>query len=193
MDTGGGRIAIMSDAPLRVAHLGVVTMHKGWPVFEQLAFSHANDPRYEFYHLGLGSLASSRYIRDPVLVSHDNREAMVEAVVRHRIDVVISWSLWPETFCFTVHEALAGGAYIVARRAAGNVWPAIQAIAPEQGCAVEDQAGLFQLFESGEIRTLVTQARRFKGSLHLGAGTAEFLLNDQAATIMLSDTGEIHG
>jgi hypothetical protein len=167
-------------------------MHKGWTVFEQLAFAHANDPRYEFYHLGLGDTPSSRYIRDPVRVSPDQRNAMIDAVVRHRIDVVISWSLWPETFCFTVHEALAGGAFVVARRAAGNVWPAVQANASGQGCAVEDEADLFRLFESGEIKTLVARASRFRGALHPGGGTADILRNGRTTPTALFGTRDAH-
>ncbi len=185
-------IATPNEAPLRVAHLGGVSMHKGWPVFEQLAFAHANDRRYEFYHLGLEGSPSSRYIHDPVWVSPEQPNAMIEAVVRHRIDVVICWSLSPETFCFTVHEALAGGAFVVARRAAGNVWPAVQANAYGQGCAIDDEADLFRLFENGGINTLVARASRFRGTLRPGGGTTEFLLNDRTAPTALLGTLDVY-
>ena len=179
------------NARLRVAHLGGVSMHKGWHVFEALALAHAGDPRYEFYHLGLGSTPSSGYIREPVRVGPDQRDAMIEAVVRNRIDVVILWSLWPETFSFTVHEALAGGAFVIARRDAGNVWPAVQASAPRQGCAVDDEAGLFELFESGEVRTLVARANRVRGTLTPGDNSAVLLLKDRTEVVALSETGEV--
>ena len=170
-----------SHTPLRIAHLGGAFMHKGWNVFEQLAFAHAGDPRYAFYHLGLGSTASSRYVCDPVRVTPDSRNAMTEAVVRNQIDVVICWSLCHETFSFTVHEALAGGAFVVVRRDAGNVWPAVEANAAEQGCAVDDEAGLFQLFGSGEIQAIVARARRRRGVLYPSGSTAEYLLGEGTA------------
>lgn len=192
MDKDVEPIAMSGDAPLRVAHLGGVSVHKGWSTFEQLVAAHIGDPRYEFYHLGLGGTPSSRYIRDPVRVSAAQRDAMIEAVTRHRIDVVINWSVWPETFCFAVHEALAGGAFVVARQAAGNVWPAIDANAPAQGCAVADEASLFQLFQSGEIRTRVARTRRQRGRLHPGGSTAEYLLHDRTATTALRLTGALH-
>jgi hypothetical protein len=169
-------------APLRVAHLGSSIRQKGWHVFEALAVKHAKDRRYQFYHLGIDGFLSRRYRYVPVRVTPKQRDAMVAAVVRHRIDVVIAWSIWPETFCFTVHEALAGGAFVVARQGAGNIWAAIQTNAPAQGCGVADDADLFELFESGEIRTLVGQATRLRGTLHPGGNTAQFLQQDRTAT-----------
>jgi FkbM family methyltransferase len=184
-------VATTINARLRVAHVGGASMHKGWHVFEALAFAHAGDPRYEFYHLGCGSTPSSRYIREPVRVGPDQRDAMIEAIVRNRIDVVILWSLWPETFSFTVHEALAGGAFVIARKDAGNVWPAVQASAPWQGCAVDDEAGLFELFENGEVRTLVARANRIRGTLTPGNNSAALLLQDRTEVVALCETGEV--
>jgi len=191
MDVDGEPIAPPNKTPLRIAHLGGVSVHKGWPTFEQLAAAHIGDPRYAFYHLGVGGSPSSRYIRDPIRVSADRPDAMIEAVIRHRIDVVVNWAIWPETFCFVAHEALAGGAFVVARLAAGNVWPAVEANAPDQGCAVADEAELFQLFESGEIRTRVARARRFRGHLQPGGSTADYLLDDRTATRSLAPAGAL--
>jgi hypothetical protein len=170
---GGDVVAAADDAPLRIGYLGSTSFHKGWYVFERLACAHANDARYEFVHLGLGSMPSQRYACDPVRVTGQRRDAMIDAIVRNRIDVAIIWSLWPETFCFTAHEALAGGAFVVARRGAGNVWPAVEANAPHQGCAVDDEDSLFRLFETGEIRTLAARSTKRRFALTLGGNTAE--------------------
>jgi hypothetical protein len=187
MDIHGDPITMTAGSPLRIAHLGASIMHKGWHVFEALTVKHAGDHRYKFYHLGADGVTSSKYVHDPVRVTPERRDIMIRAIVRRRIDVVICWSLWPETFSFTVHEALAAGAFVVSRRAAGNVWPAVQANANRQGCAVEDEAGLFDLFESGEIRTLVARSRRFRGSLHPAGDTADFLLEDRTKTMVRND------
>jgi hypothetical protein len=80
-----------------------------------------------------------------------------------------------------VHEALAGGAFVLARRDAGNIWPAVEANAPLQGCAVTDEAELFHLFESGEIQARVAGSRRVRGTLRPSGSTAAFLLHDPAA------------
>ena len=176
----GERSAALADnaAPLRVAHIGARVLHKGWPVFEELALGLAGDPRFAFYHLGAESgMPLPGCIRGvPVRVVPEQREAMIEAVAEHRIDVVVSWSLWPETFCFAVHEALAGGAFVIARSDAGNVWPVVQATAPTQGCAVEDEAELVRLFTSGEILRRVARATRAYGAVLPSGGTASWLL-----------------
>ena len=75
-------------------------------------------------------------------------------------------------------------AFVVARRAAGNIWPAVQANAPSQGCAVEDEAELAKLFHTGEILRLVARSRRHRGTLLPSGDTADFLLKDQTLTAL---------
>jgi hypothetical protein len=160
---------------LRVGFLGAKVYFKGWHVFEELALSFQESGVYKFYQLGVqsGPALPGCIENAPVRVTADNQHAMIEAIAAHRLDVVIQWSLWPETFCFAVHEAIAGGAFVVARMEAGNVWPAVQANAPLQGAAVETETELHDLFKSGEIFKLVAGARRARGALLRGGGTAD--------------------
>jgi hypothetical protein len=165
--------------PLRIAHLGARSpyLFKGWPIFEELASRFCSDRRYRFYQLGVthGPATVGSIKQVAVRVDSTQRNAMIEAVAEHRIDVVLCWSLWPETFCYVAHEALAGGAFIVARKAAGNVWPAIVTNAPGQGCVVDDEPGLFELFESGPLLGRVNASGRRRGALIRGRGTFDWL------------------
>ncbi len=179
-------------APLRVAHLGGVSLHKGWPVFAQLVEAHAGDSRYEFHHLGLGNAGLPGCTYVPVRVGPDQRDAMIEAIVQRRIDVVVCWSLWPETFCFTVHEALAGGAFVVARQDGGAIWAAVEMNAPAQGCAVADEPALLRLFETGEIERLVAGANRVRGALQPGGNTAELLAGEVLAGKPFDSVGAVY-
>jgi hypothetical protein len=172
-------ITTAAGPPLRVAYLGSSIRQKGWHVFQALSFRYARDRRYKFYHLGIDGVPSFRHTYVPVRVTADQRNAMVDAVIRHRIDVVICWPLWPETFCFTVHEALAGGAFVLTHRAGGNVWPAIEANSPGQGCALTDEASLFRLFETCEIQQTLARASRFRGVLRPALNSAGLLLERQ--------------
>jgi hypothetical protein len=186
MAAQGDPVSTKAGSPLRVAHIGASITPKGWDVFEELASKHARDRRYKFYQFGADGVYSSKYTHVPVRVTPKHRSAMIEAIVRNRIDVVICWSIWPEAFCFTVHEALAGGAFVIACASAGNIWPAVQANAPGQGLAVEDEASLFQLFETGEIQACVARSRRFRGALHPSGDTADFLLTGRTrATVSI--------
>ncbi|CAG9213440.1 hypothetical protein [Burkholderia vietnamiensis] len=159
--------ATPSPRPLTVAHIGARSFLKGWNVFEELALRFKKDPRFRFVQLGAedGSPLIGCIKNVPVKVSADNRSAMIEAVAEQNVDVVLSWSLWPETFCFAVHEGLAGGAFIVARKGAGNVWPAVSSLAPKRGVALDDLDSLFELFDSGDLERLVTSSPRLRGAV----------------------------
>jgi len=169
--------AVEPDRELRVAHLGMPSHHKGWPTFAALARRCAKDPAYGFYRFGAPSeVRLAGGIRNiDVRVSHDRPNAMIEAISEHRIDVVVNWSPWPETFCYTVHEALAGGAFVLASAGAGHVSAALRAIAPEQGCVLESEAELFRLFEERRLARLVRDARRRRGVLIPEAGSAPWI------------------
>ncbi|MGY3408401.1 hypothetical protein ACVWZV_004514 [Bradyrhizobium sp. GM5.1] len=194
-----GHVALMPPASgqergvLRVGFLGAPLYHKGWDTFENLAARFAGDPRYKFYHLGSPRPPRIRTIEHvEVSCPTGGRNAMTEAVYEREIDVVVNWSLCYETFSFTAHEALAGGAFVVARRGAGNIWPAVRSIDASRGHEVEDDTGLFQLFSTGEIRRLAGTRR--PGLLSLSGATADYLLGDRIASEhMQIKTGEFAG
>ncbi len=162
--------------PLRIAHLGSCVAHKGWFVFEQLARRFATDGRFAFFHLGTapGRLPEN-VMQIDVAVTPDHRAAMIEAAAQTRIDVALVWPLCSETFSFVTHEALAAGAFVLARSGAGNVGPAIAANAAEQGVTVDNEAELFALFEDGRLQSLVAASRRRRGVLLEGGGSADWL------------------
>jgi hypothetical protein len=161
---------------LRVAHLGHRLYHKGWPVFSELA-QRADPERYEFYRIG-----GTENSHDPgihhvgAMVTAENPAAMVEAIGARGIDVVVNWSQCGETFNFTTLEALAGGAFVVARHGAGNVWPAIQSMAPGQGMAVDSEEDLLALFQGDELARRVAASNRRYGAVTRLDGTAGWLL-----------------
>ncbi len=165
--------------PLRVAYLGSGVFHKGWHVFEDLALRLADDRRYRFFQLGTPAAhdlpACIRNI--PVSVSAERRYAMIEAVAEANIDVAVIWSLCYETFSFAVHEALAGGAWVVTRAGAGNLWPAIQSNLPVRGCAVADEAALCDLFAGEGLRRAALSVPRRRGTLIPEGGTSRWLLS----------------
>jgi hypothetical protein len=176
-------VARRAGGALRVAHVGSRSLFKGWAVFEALAHAHAKDDRYCFYQLGVdGQVTLPGCIAHvPVRVGPAQPDAMIEAVAEHRIDVVVSWSLWPETFCFAVHEALAGGAFVIARGASGNVPKVIAASAAGRGCVIENDGDLRALFASGAIIPLARQSARRYGAVLAQGGTADWLLDRFAA------------
>lgn len=169
--------AAAATAPLRVAHVGAPAFHKGWHIFEELAARLAGSPGYQLFHLGAPARDAvlNPIVSVPVLVQAEDVGAMARAVSEQQIDVVLSWSLCHETFSFTTHEALAGGAFVIARAGSGNVWPAVTRNAPNQGCSLEDEGALSRLFEGGALRSLLAKAERRRFTLIAGRATADWL------------------
>jgi hypothetical protein len=159
---------------LRVGFVGYPSYHKGWHVFERLAIRHEEDPRYSFFHFASAPAAEfSNVIYVEVVMDRARRDFMVEAVAAHAIDVVVNWSLCYETFSFTAHESVAGGAFVLAPTWAGNIVPAISQEGIEQGLGLETEQELFDLFASGDVFDVVK--RRRHGKFVPLAGTAAYL------------------
>jgi hypothetical protein len=144
---------------LRVGFVGFPMYHKGWHVFQQLALEHDGDDRYTFFHVG--STRAPEYLNTTFIeVPMDRKrpDLMIDIVAANEIDVVINWSLCYETFSFTAHEAIAGGAFVLAPKAAGNIVPAITNAA--QGVGLDSEQELFDLFDSGDVFEIVQGRRR---------------------------------
>lgn len=176
-----GRIRKVADLParpnrpIRVGFAGMAAYHKGWSTFEELVRRHRDDDRYAFVHLGMHRAPMSRKVDFvQVSVSSGRRDAMMRAIREAEIDIIVQWSLCYETFSFTSYEALAGGAFVIARKDAGNVWPAVSATAPDQGLALEDEAALYALFAGNALPALL--AKRSVYEFTLGGITADYLL-----------------
>jgi hypothetical protein len=169
-----------APGPLRVAFLGMPAEHKGWPVYAKLVERFADDPRYEFHHLGKirDKAVEARFTA--IAPTPDIAEPMAAAVEALEIDVAIIWSLCPETFCFTAYEAVAGGAAVVTNPDAGNV-PRFT-VETGVGKVAKDDHALGELFESGEVLTL---ARAIRGerlySLAYSRMSADFILEKVAS------------
>jgi len=138
-----------SDAPVRVAFLGHSAFHKGWFVFRDLVHRFAGDDRYQFFHLGLSPDPGLdvEYVR--VKIAPGEPEVMQRSIRENRIDIALVLSNWPETFCLTAYEAMAGGAMVVTTSLSGNVASMVRDSG--HGLVLESDDELMNFFESGTI------------------------------------------
>jgi hypothetical protein len=171
---GGASVEASTERPLRVGYLGHPVTHKGWPAFYSLVMHLRGDPRYEFFHLGKApTRLPVRY--EPVVVGVQDLDAMRRAVDRLQIDVALIWSLWPETFCFTAYEAVAGGAAVLTYKDSGNVADLVVS----QGCGavLQSEEELLRMFKTGAV---LSQRRAARGvalsELTYSGMTADFVL-----------------
>jgi len=134
---------------LRVAFVGLPIYHKGWDAYVNLAKSFQNDDRYSFYAFSSFARNSSNIQWRIVTVSADNRDAMSKALSREGIDIVVLWSLCPETFSFTAQEARTAGAFIITTETSGNIAHVVREC--QQGLVLADDAQLMDVFSSGRV------------------------------------------
>lgn len=144
--------------PLRVAYAGHAATHKGWPVFREVALSHASDGRYAFLHLGDKAEPGLPIEFHPVRVTADRPRAMVEALERLEVDVLLFWPLWRETFSFTVYEAIAAGCAVVTGPDSGNVAAVVGD--GRHGRVLPHEAALAEAFAKGALAGLSRASRR---------------------------------
>ncbi|HEY6432555.1 MAG TPA: hypothetical protein VIZ17_11285 [Acetobacteraceae bacterium] len=173
----GPPVARPQDRPIRVAYLGGPVSHKGWDVFRAVAGRHADN--YEFLHFGNESGGDELIQFVPVRVTPSDRDRMVNALVEAGVDVVVSWSLCHETFSFTTFEAIAAGAFVIARKAAGNVWPAVGLYGV--GIALRTEQELLAYFDSGSLLVDLDRSRRRRGRLVPGRLAGTYLLGSAQA------------
>lgn len=149
-----------SHSELRVAFLGLPQSHKGWATFRAIATDFEKDNRYRFYHLGLSQDKQLAASFRRVEASAQERNGMIEAIEHDAIDVALVWSLCPETFGLTAHEALAAGAAIVTNPDSGNIAALAARFAPRGSALVlPSEQALVAAFSSGSIEALARSRR----------------------------------
>jgi hypothetical protein len=158
---------------LRVAFLGLPLPHKGWPPFKALAERFAGDPRYEFHHFGDAPDLRARLNFHRVAVSAEHPTAMTDAVRAHGVDLAVIWSICPETFCLTAHEAAAGGAKLIAFADSGGA--AELASRPGLGVVLGSEAELMAFFASPRAADLARPPRPAEGRLALSGMSMDLM------------------
>ena len=151
------RRPVTPGGPFRLAFPGAPSVHKGWPIFRDLALHFENDDRYTFLHLGKATVPGLPITHHPVSATAAKPMAMRDALRHLEVDAAMIWSLCLETFSLTAYEAAAAGAAIVTGPDSGNV----AAFAQEggHGLVLQDEAALISMFESGEILQLARTRR----------------------------------
>jgi len=137
------------DRPLRVAYLGYLVTHKGWPIFKELVDKFGSDSRYVFYHIGVGHQYNKNLTFIEAKATWENLELMAEIVQENEIDVVVLPSISPETFSLMTYEAVSAGCFVLTGMNSGNIAALIQE--RDFGMVYESEHELHDWFESGSI------------------------------------------
>ena len=129
--------------------MDALTIIKVGTSYKKIVAQFKHDPRYQFYHFAVEQDKSLPVIFIPIGVSLQDRQAMSNALRENEIDVAFLWSVWPETFCFTLHEAMAAGCFIITHVNSGNVQQLVQK--SNQGVVMANEDEAVEWFTSGRI------------------------------------------
>ena len=143
--------------PIKVAFVGTIAPHKGWPTFLNLVQTFNRENDFEFYYFGQGDAQNSKIKTVNAQVTGHDSNAMVNALRKEEIDVVIHWAASPETFSISTFEAFSGGACVITNFGSGNVARAVQDVG--LGKVFESEKQMFDCFTNGELRKIVANLR----------------------------------
>lgn len=144
--------------PITIAFIGYPVPYKGWPVFLRLVREHRGaESKFRFIYFGTNEIETDQVERFPVSVSTADPDAMIRAIAEQKVDFVLHWATWAETFSFSTYEALAGGAYVLTNSISGNVAATVGRLG--RGAVLNDEADLDAFFRDGRLTELTAELR----------------------------------
>lgn len=105
----------------RLAFVGNQHPAKGGMAWQRVVVDRAIAKTYDLFALGHCRLCPPYVTHVPVSFLADGHDAMLEALREHQIDLAMLWSIWPETYSYTLHEALAANCFVLTCPPSGNI------------------------------------------------------------------------
>lgn len=167
--------------PLRVAFCGLPIRTKGWEDFLYAAkIATQRGAQVQFYHLGKKDKEYAHIINCPVGFQ-DGSKTMTEMLRELKVDCVILWSGWPETYSYVYYECFAANTFILANNLSGNI--AKQVIKNGNGIVLSGREELADLLsDSDKLRNLVVDYRERRRY-----GPMELVENDEIIVLSMDD------
>ncbi|MFC1788722.1 hypothetical protein ACFLZE_02260 [Thermodesulfobacteriota bacterium] len=119
-ETCGKRLASANYRP-RIAYVGYENFHKGLNTWWRLVANSDLKDKYQFFHLGAFSIRMPNVTYALVSFLETGLDSMKNALIEHKIDIAFLWSVCPETYSFTLHEAFAANCFVLTNGISGNI------------------------------------------------------------------------
>ncbi|CAH1201519.1 hypothetical protein PAECIP111893_01641 [Paenibacillus plantiphilus] len=144
---------------IRLAYLGYRMDNKGWQLWERLYKDNELRQLYEFHHVGSQENYSEHVVMHPYSFIKDGKMAAPDLLAKHDIDLVLLWSIVPESYSYTLQESIAAGVPVLTSPLSGNIAATIHAH-PELGKVLQGEEQLRALlFNTGEVLGYVSGDR----------------------------------
>lgn len=168
---------IKDDQPLKVAFVGYQRPLKGWNIWYDAVSKIHNDVNYKFYQFGTTGIHED-WIKEVEVNFTKDLNSMITQLRKHNIDVAVLWSLLPETYSYTLYEAMAANAFILTNYKSGNI--AYQVDRLKNGIVADSITDLKRiLFDEKELRKKVNI---FKNEVK--CGPFELVENDELLSLV---------
>lgn len=189
----GNREPLDATKPIVIGYLGNKSPHKGWN--QWAAFVERANQRHNRYKCivfnSKKDFDDAHMDHYPVRFTQGNLNAMISALRKEEVDCAILWSIWPETYSYTLFEACSANAFILTNPNSGNIAYTVQKIG--NGLVLNSEDELYHLAENpDELIKGINEARRNtvpgpetlidnSGFVDLTNGNQEFKVDYKAA------------
>lgn len=161
--TEGPAIASAKSGSTTIAFIGAPVRHKGYPVFRDIARRNLGRDDVRFLYFGSPTHREPGIPTIPVDVTAENPAAMIDALKREKVDFVLHWAQFVETYSFATIEALQAGAYVITHPGSGNVAAIVEHTG--RGHVLNDTAMLDAFLDRKSLAKATRACRRKQPSL----------------------------
>lgn len=146
---------------ISIGFIGIPTLNKGWPAFEKVHSELYRTGRFRFVYFGVNAIDLKGVETVDVHVTVDQPNAMIDAIAAQKIDYVLHWSTCFETYSFSVHEAICGGAHVLTNEISGNVASVVKSL--DRGEVFADEDVLLAFLVDGDAEKLLQRHTKKSG------------------------------
>ncbi|MNW48952.1 hypothetical protein D3C74_263450 [compost metagenome] len=148
-----------TERKLRLAYLGYKMDNKGWQLWERLYKNESLRQYYEFHHVGSQEEYAEHVVMHQYSFIKDGKMAAPNLLINHDIDLVLLWSIVPESYSYTLQEAIAAGVPVLSSPKSGNIAATID-LHPELGKVLHSEEQLLAfLANTEEVKCYVSGER----------------------------------
>lgn len=144
---------------IKLAYLGYKMNNKGWQLWERLYKDESLKQIYEFHHIGSQENYADHVVMHRYSFIKNGKMAAPNILVKHDIDLVLLWSIVPESYSYTLQESIAAGVPVLTSPLSGNIAATVD-LHPELGkvLSTEEQLLTF-LFQIEAVQSYVSGER----------------------------------
>ena len=116
---------------------------------------------YDLYHIGSNDHYSYNVKSVPYSFANGGIMSAVNALEKNGIDIVILWSIVPESYSYTLFESVAAGIPVITNTMSGNIYETVRLNGESIGVICNDDKKLFEFLSNiDEVKKVIDYPRK---------------------------------